>query len=983
MDGGAALLGELFGRMRVTVDGRQPVVSWPRPTARRLVALLLLAPEHLCSRARVADALFPHLEPDRAGRAVSKALSMARAVLDEAEVGPSALDADRQNIWISDHVHVEVDVLDHLTALEQAMATADEDLRVERLRDALREDRPVLVDDTYEDWAMEVAEHVERARADARLSLARTTHAVRDWQAIAAADPASVEASTALVEHHLRAGRPREAAQAVDTCSAGLRRLGLPVPAELAAVQVFGPHVPAASWEPWPLFGRDAELTEILDLVGPAAAGRGGAVLVAGVTGIGKTHLLRHTLARLAEEGWTVATGTSVRDDRLAPFASLRTALLPHLSGPTSPFITRLLLPEALDATVRPLPPAELAVLTDALRQHLDRLAGPRPLVLCLDDFHWADRALQEVVARLASDVAGRRWSLLLAARTDEPDAPVPEVPTRVRRLTLGPLGPAAGARLADHAATQAGTPPLGGTAAELAERAGGHPFFIVELARSVAIPEPATAGSAMPERIIELLRRRVARCSPAARRVTALVAIAGDDATIELIERTGEPFFRDEAELADVLDELQRAALVQADDDRLRLAHPLLRDAAESAINLVRRAQLHDRVADALEAGGRVGGVAVLSIAHHRLAAFRATYALEHAAPAAVAGFDGARVAYGLGSADAAEELYLGALEAFAALDERDRHRLRHEAFSGGLGLGRVRMDSGSYRGAAEAAEASLRMATTPDERGLAWWLRTEIVYRQGDLIASIALLEDGLRDLPADASAARARLLTELGWCHHRRNEDARARPLLHESVELAEESGDWCVLTAALDRYAFSLASSGAVEEALAVYDRAQAAARRCGDRNEQAIVHLHHSVAWLRHGRYDEAAAELEVAAELCDRYGFVYDRSVAHWGMAWVEEARGQPSLALGERDAELQLLRELDNDRNLAGCQAHRSTLLRGLGREAEADQAAREAREAARRVGDPSLLDEIDRELAGPAVTGASDPGGGSDRGA
>jgi DNA-binding SARP family transcriptional activator/tetratricopeptide (TPR) repeat protein len=961
MGEGTSLRGQLFGRMQVTVGDRPPVVSWPRPSARRLVALLLLAPDHLRSRASVSDLLFPHLEPDRAARASSKALSMARAVLDEGEGEPSTLAADRTNLWIADHVDVEVDVLDHLDALRTAAAIPDVSPRVACLREALREARPVLQEDRYEEWAMEVADRVDRARQEARLLLARTSGAPEDWEAVAAADPANEEACAALVAHHLEAGRPREAARAVKVCRVALDGLGLPIAADLAALETAGPvGTPAAAL--WPLFGRDHELAAILDTVGTAAAGRGGAVLVAGVTGIGKTHLLRHVLARLDETGWTVATGTSVRDDRLAPFASLRTALVPHLIGPTSPLIARLLRPAAVESSLRPLPIAELAALADALREHLDRLAEHRPLVLCLDDVHWADRSLQGVLARLAADVVGRRWSLLLAARTDEPEAPVPELPSSMRRVDLGPLDPDASVRLAVHAATEAAVTD-GPDAEEVAERGGGHPFFIVELARS-ATHEPTASTAGVPDRIVELLRRRVARCSPAGRRLTALIAIAGDDATVELITRAARTIVGGEVTLADVLDELQRAALVVDEDERLRLAHPLLRDAAESAINLVRRAQLHDHVASALEAGGASGGAVLLSIARHRLAAFRATRSGQHAATGAVAGFDGAAVAHSLGALEAAEELYLGALEAFAALDEREQDRLRHAAFAGCLGLGRVRMDRGAYAGATEAAEASLRLATTPEERGFVWWLRAEIVYRQGDLLGGIAAFEEGLRDLPAAAVVVRARLLTELGWCHVRRNAHEVARPLLRESVELATEAGDWCVLTAALDRYAFSLSATGEGEEALAYFERAVAASLRCTDHNEQAIVRLHHGAGLYRVGRHEEAVVELDVAAELCDRYGLVYERSVTHWARAWVEEARGDLARALEERDAELRLLRHLDNDRNLAGCQAHRASLLRHLGRAGEADEAAAAARAAAARVGDPSLVDEIDRVL-------------------
>ncbi|MFO7959735.1 MAG: AAA family ATPase, partial [Nitriliruptoraceae bacterium] len=891
----------------------------------------------------------------------SKAVSMARLVLDEDRSGPSLVAADRGKIWIAAAFTVEVDVLDHLAMLESAEHLVGA-ARQERLRAALRESRPVLVEDAYEAWAMEVADRVERERRAARLLLARSSGIEADWREVAAADPANEEACAVLVEMQLRTGRRREAMATLETCRVALEQLGLPLPPDLAALDV-PPPAPSRRML-WPLFGREQESGRLLDAVTGAADGDGGAVLVAGVTGIGKTHLLRHVLAQLTEDGWTVAMGTAVRDDRVAPFAALRTALLPYLSAATSPLAARLLLPEASGAALRPAA-AELAVVAEVIRQHLDAMAARRPVVLCLDDLHWADRALQAVVARLAAEVGGRRWSLLLAARTDEPDAPVPELPTSTLRLSLDVLDREASTRLAIHATEQAGLV-VDRRAHEVAERGQGHPFFIVVLARTPSTGAGGAAARAVPEQIIDLLRHRVGQCSPAARRLTAFVAIAGEDASTALVANAAGPLLGPGTDLADVLDELERVGLVHSDEQRVWLSHPLLRDATASTLNVVRRAQLHARVADALEAEvGRPDGSRVLAIARHRLAAFQATHAVGFAPAAASAGLAGARVAHGLGAPEAAEELYVGALGAYASLEHEHRGQLRHEAFEGWIALGQMRMDGGDHERAAEAAGQAWQLATVPEEYGRAWWLRAEIPYHRGDLLVSIGLLEDGLRHLPEDAEVARARLLAELGWCHVQRKEYDLAVTALRAAVELASDGGDWTVLTAALDRYAFALGVTGELAEALELCERAEAASQRCSDRNEQAMVRVHHGVARFWNGDLDDALTKFDEAAELCERHGLVYDRSVVHWSRAWVEEARGEPTLALEERDAELRLLERFGNDRHLAGCQAHRARLLRRLGRAPQAEHAAAEARTAAERVGDPVLVADVEQALS------------------
>jgi tetratricopeptide (TPR) repeat protein len=171
---------------------------------------------------------------------------------------------------------------------------------------------------------------------------------------------------------------------------------------------------------------------------------------------------------------------------------------------------------------------------------------------------------------------------------------------------------------------------------------------------------------------------------------------------------------------------------------------------------------------------------------------------------------------------------------------------------------------------------------------------------------------------------------------------------------------------VLGLALDRLAFALARSGQAERSLPLYERALRVSTRGGDPHEVAITRLHHGAALLWCGRPDEALAELDEAAASCDRYGFLYTRSLIHWATADVRDACGEPERALAARDAELALLEVVHNDWNLAGCQAHRATLLRRLGRRQEAEVAGRAALAAAGRLGDPTLTEQVTQALTG-----------------
>jgi DNA-binding SARP family transcriptional activator/tetratricopeptide (TPR) repeat protein len=975
----------------VRVDGHAPVTAWPRPAARRLVTLLLLCPEHLLARETLGERLFTHLPPDKQARALSKALSLARSVLDLggrpptdlAASGSSVLTADTVNVWLTDGLQVEVDLLTHESELRAALTVPSPVTREAALRTALEERCPALVDDRYEPWAIEVAESLDRLRCDAMLVLARTSRRVTDWQAAALADPADPAACEGLLAALLQADRRADALHALEVHRAALADLGLTVtPRLLTLIGAASPRssptprpAPVAFETAWPLYGRDQELATVLRVAAAARAGQGGSVLVAAPAGMGKTHLLRHAVARLAEDGWTIAAATATRGDRRVPFAALRTALstLPLLAPP--PVLARMLHPDPWQSLESPVVSAELAGLANAVQAQLDGLSTARPVLLCLDDLHWSDPGLQDVVERLAAGVRPRGWALLLAARTDEPDAPVPHLPSEVERLPLDPLDAEASMQLAEHAAAAAGVPD-DARARRAAERGAGHPLFTVELARASdtrSAGDSSAARFAVPARIVALLHQRLARCNAPARRLLATVAIAGEDATLDVLERATAGLIGPHDELMALLTDLTDASLL-VPGRTLRLIHPLQRDAVEASLDPLRRAALHRSVADALAAGSAgESATSTLSVARHRLAAFEATGLERHAVVAAPAALEAGAIAHRVGAVAAAAELFEGGLRAYDALGGQARTTLRRAAFDGGLGLGQVRLNQGAYRGASDAFTTAKDLAERADERSLAWRWVAQVPYRQGDLVTAITLLDAGLDALGTldraggagqDLALPEARLLVDLGWARFRRGEAERATDVLARAVGLAEDVGDWLVLAEALDRHAFVRAHLGDPEAALVLYDRARQAATASGDLHELAITRIHHGGALLNLGRFDAATAELEAARGLCDRNGFRYTGSLVHWAAADLAEARGDPERALAERDTERDLLAGLHNDRNLAGCHAHRALLLDRLGRHDDAEVAAASARAAAERLGDPALREQIERTL-------------------
>jgi DNA-binding SARP family transcriptional activator len=211
----------MLGPFSVIARG-QAAGPWPRPSARRLCALVLVSPGRRVSRDLACEELFPALDPHAAARALSKALSMARAALAPlGEAGASLLHADLTHIWAAAEAEVDAEV--QLIALREALRMSPGERRDDALVAALADEGELLADEPYADWAIRPREHLESLRQEARLALARdrTKGAGRSgpdavaeaWLSAFEHDPACEEAAGALVRRYLEQGRRELAAR--------------------------------------------------------------------------------------------------------------------------------------------------------------------------------------------------------------------------------------------------------------------------------------------------------------------------------------------------------------------------------------------------------------------------------------------------------------------------------------------------------------------------------------------------------------------------------------------------------------------------------------------------------------------------------------------------------------------------------------------------------------------------------------------------
>ncbi|HET6547493.1 MAG TPA: AAA family ATPase, partial [Solirubrobacter sp.] len=345
------------------------------------------------------------------------------------------------------------------------------------------------------------------------------------------------------------------------------------------------------------LAGRAAELAALAELV--RTLRRGGRIgVVEGEAGIGKTRLLEAAgeLARAA--GVTVLAGRGEELEARRPF------------GPLVDCVGRERLERHLgDWEVRPDAAAERQFsVAETVLERLDELSVRGPVLLVVEDLHWADPATLAVLARVAAGIAALPAGLLVSLRPQPRgaalDALLGALAERGARIVrLGPLDAAATAELV---AGLIGVPP-GARLALQAGRAAGNPLFICELvaglqaAGAIRDGELATTGPvpALPLTILHRLSF-LARDALDLLGLAAVLGASFDAADLALL--AGRPL----TELLGPLRTARRAGVIVARDERLAFRHELVRDALYEDVPLSVRRGLHVQAAAALTAASR-----------------------------------------------------------------------------------------------------------------------------------------------------------------------------------------------------------------------------------------------------------------------------------------------------------------------------------------------------------------------------------------
>jgi DNA-binding CsgD family transcriptional regulator len=362
-----------------------------------------------------------------------------------------------------------------------------------------------------------------------------------------------------------------------------------------------------------PLLERERELAALTSLIAGIAEGEGGAAIVDGPAGIGKTRLLRSAVAIAEAADVLPLVARSSELERGFPFGVARQLLETEVVSATPAERARLLADAARHAA---------PVLDVGTEEDLDRfaaihglywlvanLAARRPLLLAVDDAQSADEASLQFLAYLCRRLDGLPVAVVLTVRAGERGD---------SREALDALGAEPGVlRLRPEALSADGAATLLGAAldepsdAAFAEACRAHtvgnPFFLAELARELAragvrprADEVAAAGRLVPERVGEAMRARLEGLSPEAQALARALVVLGEE-TLPVVGAVAD---LDADAAADAAVELTAVDLVEA-AERIRFRHPLVQSALEAELPLTERERTHARAARCLAAFG------------------------------------------------------------------------------------------------------------------------------------------------------------------------------------------------------------------------------------------------------------------------------------------------------------------------------------------------------------------------------------------
>jgi DNA-binding CsgD family transcriptional regulator len=640
------------------------------------------------------------------------------------------------------------------------------------------------------------------------------------------------------------------------------------------------------------LIGRDSEFATLTKLMTGLDAGRGGAVLIEGEPGIGKSSLVRAALAETPDAGRQVFWGAGDQLGEALPLLPLLDGLKVRepSSNPRRSSILRLLRGEV--AADRGADVA--AALAEQLLALVAEQCAVLPTVLVVDDLQWADQATVALFGRLVKSVSQlpllmigtmrpvpQRDDLLALRRMFDDEA----------KLQLAGLTDEA---VADLVAALAGGTPDDRLRA-LAEGAAGNPLYVTELvaalhrSSSVAVSDLGVAElkkGPTPGSLSAAIADRLGFVSLSVREVLRAAALLGVDFAVpDLATVLG----RGVVSLIGAVDEARAAGVLAEAGSRLEFRHPMIRAALYEEIPIPVRAAWHRDAARALaEAGAPTDRVARQLL----WAVGGSTGSAEPVDPWILNWLSGsADVLVGQAPQVAADLLRRAAASCPVGSPQ-------HDSLVARLADALYRL--GDRTEAEQVANQGLEHVTDPDVLVDLHWTLAQCRMRVGRSAESLATLDRALVT-PGISARHRARLLVLAARMHSNLGEAEKAGRVAATALAAATETGDNWAMGWALHVLTIVTAVQGQMADALPLFDRALTVTQADPALVDlRVLVQINKAIGLGMLDRYDEALAAARQARDLADQVGTMVRLAQAHSALGQLLFDTGRWDEALAE-----------------------------------------------------------------------------------
>jgi DNA-binding SARP family transcriptional activator len=939
----------LFGKPALFVDGGLQPFRGPRK-AIALLAYILLHRDRALSRAAVAEQFWPDEDDTNARAALRRHLHRALSALPQAPAGQPWVVADKVTLRWNPGAPLDVDTLAYESLCAAGRGDAASGLY-----------RGDYLEDFYDHWVLAERERLREIHAANLIALAEQRRRALDFpgaigfaQSLLRHDPLREDALRLLMTLRFAAGDRAGALADFELFSGQLRDelLTDPMPETIALREAIrsndlntlesGKPVPDVLRPAFPFAGRGSAFKTLAHAWATAARGSAGTAIVSGEAGIGKSRLVGELAALAERQGGRVMVGTTAAIET-EPYQAIAGALRGAL-----PLLRLDRIEPAALAALSPLVPglrerapnlpllAEIAPdrdrrrFFDAVESAFAHVAEKRPLLVILEDLHWAGAATIELLDSLVRRLREKSILIVASFREEEVGAnhPLREFVRRLEpeqsvHVALGPLD------LADIRALVACALPHADreqVAHDVFSASDGNALFVTELLRerlSGAAPSADDTSATLPSGITGTVLARLNRLAPPVRSLVETAAVTGVGFDAEVVrEVCGWGF----AEVFDALDELFDRALVRMSPHRrgdYAFSHQLVHAAIYESIDATARRALHRRVAKTLERLFPDRPSLCATIARHFDAAGWADDAVARYLSA---------VRYALSvfaQSEAAELAARGLALCTSARDRYELHRLREQAS----------MRVGDDAGRRTDCEAMLELAELLDDddlRGIALLRTVARLLQRGERAAEHeAILR--LRALGERSGSTRWGLEAALAQARFELN---RADQAAAEAIFAAAESHVVAIDDAALALEFWVVRASTALgtPRAREFLERARPSI------GEDAL----RRIRWLR-GEANVADYEGDeralyaIASELLERYremGDVDGQASANLQLALCAWYRLDFAAALEHNRLALAFFERVQRPNSIAAALINRGVFAQRLGRfvDAEAD---------------------------------------------